>query len=131
MNGTLHFLCVAIYLGTAPLLLAVRALRPKLMPWWLVVALSAGFGWLLSILSAYFSLRYFYDTHPWSLVTTWDPSRRWGWLSGLIYLSLWLGPESKVFYKTLSGKASFPLTRSTYPIAYPCASICGGRPVAR
>jgi hypothetical protein len=92
VNGTLHFLCVAIYLGTAPLLLAVRALRPKLMPWWLVVALSAGFGWLLSILSAYFSLRYFYDTHPWSLVTTWDPSRRWGWLSGLIYLSLWLGP---------------------------------------
>jgi hypothetical protein len=33
------------------------------------------------------------------------------------------GSESKVLHNTLSGKASFPVTRRTYPIAYACPGI--------
>jgi hypothetical protein len=92
VNGALHFVCEALFLLSAPLLLAARALRPKLMSWWYVLTLSAGLGWILSILAQSFYRSDFYERNPTALVTWWDPTRRWGWLGGLLYLALWLGP---------------------------------------
>jgi hypothetical protein len=92
VNETLHFVCVALFLVSAPLLLASRALRPKLMSWWFVLALSAGLGWILLMLANSFYRSAFYEENPMALVTWWDPTPRWGWLGGLLYLTLWLGP---------------------------------------
>jgi hypothetical protein len=108
MSGTLSLLCLGIFLALAPLLLVSRALRPKLMPWWLVLALSAGFGWILLILHARFDLKDFLDTHPFTFVTTYDPTPRWGWLSGLVYLLLWLGPYWFLVVRPRLSKAKSP-----------------------
>jgi hypothetical protein len=93
MNGTLFLVCVGSFLASAPLLLIVRAIRPTMAPWWLVTALSACLTWILLILADHFSQADFYEQHPMAFADGVEGrAPYWGWLLGLLYLALWLGP---------------------------------------
>lgn len=106
MNEVFFQACVVLFLVAAPALLAVRFSWPKRMPWWLLLCLSALFGWALSNLAVLFYYRHLdhrlvaaggVNFAPQELVDVWqsDGAKRvfaffFGWLYGLIYLAPWL-----------------------------------------
>ena len=93
MNGTLFLACVGSLFASAPLLVIVRAFRPSIAPWWLVVALSAALAWILLNLANHFSQADFHEQHPMAFADgVENHAPHWGWLLGLVYLALWLGP---------------------------------------
>lgn len=96
----------ALFLAAAPILLAIRAARPKRMPWWLLGVLAASLGWVLSNLAVFFYYEHLdvllaqyggINGAPQELVDRWqnDGAKRvfalfLGWLYGLAYLCPWL-----------------------------------------
>ena len=52
MNDVISAACLAALAVLPPLVLGLRAARPRLMPWWAAFALVVGLGWALLIASA-------------------------------------------------------------------------------
>jgi hypothetical protein len=102
VNELYHSLSTASFLALPPVLLLVRFLAPRRMPWLLLVLLVRSFGWVFSNLAVYF----YYETlndqlnaaggvngAPQELIDRWqsDGAKRVfayfaGWLYALIYL---------------------------------------------
>jgi len=55
MNHALASFCSALFFASVPALLAIRFLRPRFMPWWLLILLAAILSWILLNLSLRFS----------------------------------------------------------------------------
>jgi hypothetical protein len=99
---------MALFLATAPALLRVRWRHPHRMPWWLVIALSGGLGWLWITLSTHYYFEHLstliveypsVSEAPSELVKRWqsDGAPRvfallFGWLYEWVYLSFCLIP---------------------------------------
>lgn len=105
--GVLLFLCLVALLASVPILLIERARRPRQMPWWLVVVLSAAFGWIASNGFAYLDakgieaareeeLRLGYITHYW-MPAPLSLTIPWGWILGVVYLLVCLAPYPMFF----------------------------------
>ena len=106
MNEAFHFTSTALFLAVPVLLLAVRFLRPRRMPWWLLTFLAGLLAWIFSNLAVYFYYERLDDLlaaaggvngAPQELIDRWqsDGAKRvfaymFGWLYGLIYLVPWL-----------------------------------------
>jgi hypothetical protein len=87
---------LAVYAGV-PIILILRASRPQRMPWWLVVVLSAALCWIILNIVAYLETRVIEEQFGPGLInvmrfTNPPKALRWGWLIGLEYLALCLGP---------------------------------------
>lgn len=106
MNGLYHFASTTLFLAVPPLLLLVRFLAPRRMPWSLLVLLVVFFGWLFSNLAVYFHYETLSDQlaaaggvegAPQALIDRWqsDSAKRIfayfsGWVYALVYLLPWL-----------------------------------------
>jgi hypothetical protein len=106
VNEVYHITSTALFLAVSPLLVAVRFMKPKRMPWWLLVILAAVLGWLFSNSAVYFYYENLSDRlaaaggvngAPQDLIDRWqsDGAKRvfaylFGWLYGLVYLVPWL-----------------------------------------
>jgi hypothetical protein len=99
----LQVACWMAFLISVPLVLAARASRPQLKPWWRVIAVAAALGWatlnasffLGGRANAAFSEEALHEEPP-SILEIWQPSHsvplRWGWIVGIAYLAILLGP---------------------------------------
>ena len=100
----LSTLCLVVFLTLPVALLAVRFLRPRWMPWWLVFPAVMVVGWIVVNAGVYFRYEHLGDV----LRTTPNPSQElidaatsdgaprifallFGWAYGLVYLIPWLG----------------------------------------
>jgi hypothetical protein len=106
VNELYHFTSTASFLVLPPLLLLVRFLAPKRMPWLRLVLLVAFCGWVFSDLAVYFHYEILNEqlaaaggvnSAPRDLIAQWqsDGAKRVfayfsGWLYALIYLLPWL-----------------------------------------
>lgn len=52
MSDAIFFVCMVVLAVLPPAVLAIRALRPKRMPWWAVFSIVIGLGWALVVVSA-------------------------------------------------------------------------------
>jgi hypothetical protein len=113
----LLWMCSIGLLASVPFVLAVRARRPQRMPWWLVAALAAALGWIASNVYAYLETKQIDARREellreGALADFWqvaDPSitLSWGWIVGLVYLVICLGPYW-LFPANMNGRASRP-----------------------
>ncbi len=104
MNQFLFQAAVWLFLALPPLLLAARFIRPKCMPWLLVLPLAVLGAWCAVNAAVFFrfealgdQLRADGDAPPRELLEQWanDGGQRafalfFGWLYGLMYLVPWL-----------------------------------------
>ena len=54
MNYILYILAIGMFYALPIILMGVKALRPKMMPWWLAFVFAAGLGWVLANASIFF-----------------------------------------------------------------------------
>lgn len=52
MNDVLSLACLVGLAVLPPVVLGLRAARPKLMPWWAVFSIVVGLGWVLAVVGA-------------------------------------------------------------------------------
>ena len=52
MNDVLSLACLVGLAVLPPVVLGLRAARPKLMPWWAVLSIVVGLGWVLVLVGA-------------------------------------------------------------------------------
>lgn len=106
MNETYYITFTGLFLAASPLLVAVRLVNPKRMPWWLLGTLAALLGWIFANLAVHFYYQHLDDLltaaggvngAPQDLIDRWQNDGAklafaylFGWLYGLIYLAPWL-----------------------------------------
>ena len=61
MNEALYIACTTLFFVAAPVLLAIRLVSPRRMPWWLLVILVGALGWVLSNLTVHFYFQHLDD----------------------------------------------------------------------
>ena len=114
----LLWICSIGFFASVPLVLALRARRPRHLPWWLVGGLAAALGWIAS--NAYAALETQQitawrnaDSREGMIAEYWqvtDPSVTlpWGWIVGLVYLLVCLGLY-RLFRESRNRAVSRPL----------------------
>ena len=109
--GALRVVVRVAFMVGVPLMLAVRAVRPRQMPWWLILLLAAASGVLGTSVGAYLGNKgveawieeqslpqgpWDNEDHPRPFVDPWPPyfpvPFAWGCLVGIGYLVILLGP---------------------------------------
>ena len=103
MFDLLSILCLVVFLTFPVALLAARFLRPRWMPWWLLVPLVMAVGWVVANAGVYFHYTHLADVvratpnpSPELIeMATADGAPRvfallLGWAYGLVYLIPWL-----------------------------------------
>ena len=61
MNQVIYLTCLWAFFALPPVVLCIRALWPKRMPWWLAAGLVSVLGWLLVNTTVHFYYAYFDD----------------------------------------------------------------------
>ena len=104
MNHILHLVSLWAFLALPIILLIVRATRPRLMRWWLLIMLLSVVGWLLVNSTVHFYYAYLDDLlRPYGDHAPLDLLERraadgaklvfalfFGWAYGLIYFIPWV-----------------------------------------
>jgi hypothetical protein len=120
MNHTLYLVSLLAFLALPIILLIVRATRPRVMRWWLLIMLLSIVGWLLvnSTVHFYYAylddlLRSYGDQAPLSLLErrAADGAKLvfalfFGWAYGLIYFIPWV-----LFYAVIQASRHYYETR--------------------